>query len=81
MAVPKNLAVISHREPLTQIAATFPKMASFIHWEINDHHIGFKTAEDLREALDTPLVVNKYIVPTFAAPYRPPVWDRHNTAT
>ncbi|KAF9089883.1 hypothetical protein BGX29_011807, partial [Mortierella sp. GBA35] len=46
-------------------------MALFIDWEKNDYHIGFKSSEDLKEALDTPLVVNNYTVPTFPALYSP----------
>jgi len=71
MAVPKYLVEIPHKDLLTQIAATFPRMTSFIDWEKNDYHFSFASDEVLKKALDTPLVVNGFIVPTFEAPYIP----------
>ncbi|KAG0200259.1 hypothetical protein BGX33_011123, partial [Mortierella sp. NVP41] len=71
LALPKSFAEIPHKDLLSQIAVTFPKMALFIDWEKDDYHIGFKSSEDLKEALDTPLVVNNYTVPTFPALYSP----------
>ncbi|KAF9119747.1 hypothetical protein BGW39_011953, partial [Mortierella sp. 14UC] len=67
----KKITLLSFPKPslLRLIAFSFPKAGVVTDWEENDYHIGFFTPEVLKEALDTPLVVNNYIVATIEALY------------
>lgn len=67
MAIPKTIPEISYQDLLRQLPITFPKMSQFGDMYEEDLCLGFDSAEDLEKALNTQLIVNNYVVPTFKA--------------